>query len=73
MEIEHAALAGIASASNDVERDDFRSPVAGMPGVGAVGVAPFPQAIATAATRMTEYPRIAARLRSVLDPLEDRT
>jgi len=33
MEIEHAALPGIVSASNDVESDDFRSSaVAGIPG-----------------------------------------
>ena len=63
MDIEHAAPAGIARASNDVERDDFRSPaVAGIPGDGAVGVAPCPQAIATAATRMTKYRRTVRTL-----------
>jgi hypothetical protein len=61
MDIEHAALAGIAKASNDVERDDFRSPaVKGMPGavggLGAVGVPACPQAMPTAATRTTKYP-----------------
>src|SRR3954454_1164100 len=58
MDIEQAALPGIVRASNDAESDDFRSlAVAGMPGVGAVGVASCPQAIPTAATRMTKYPR----------------
>jgi hypothetical protein len=58
MDREHAALAGIVNASNDAESDDFTSPaVAGIPGDGAVGVACRPQAIATAATRIAEYPR----------------
>src|SRR3954470_17152600 len=63
MDIEHAALAGIGRTSKYVERDDFRSPaVVGLPGVGAVGVAPCPQPIPTAATRMTEYPRTSGLL-----------
>jgi hypothetical protein len=54
--IEHAALAGIASASNAVESDDFRSPAVGwIPGLGAVGVATCPHAFPTPATRITEY------------------
>ena len=58
MDIEHAALAGIARASNDVERDDVRSAaVWGIPELGAVGVAACPQAMATAATRMTKDAR----------------
>jgi hypothetical protein len=55
-----AAVAGIVNASNDADRDELRSPgVEVMPGVwvGAVGVAPRPHAIATAATKMAKYPR----------------
>ena len=40
MEIEHAALAGTARASNDAERDDFRSTAA----EGTAGAVEFVQA-----------------------------
>src|SRR5829696_7133558 len=49
MDIEHAALPGIARASNAAESDDFRSTgapdVGGTPGTpGVIGLAPPPQA-----------------------------
>src|SRR5918993_367595 len=54
MDIEQAALAGIAMASNFADSAAFRSTVvAGTPGLGAVAVAPCPQPIPTAATSMT--------------------
>src|SRR5436190_9818819 len=65
METEHAAVDGIDSASNAVESDDFRSAAVAGIGDGPVGIDPFPQAIVTAANRMTKYVR-------TLDQLEGR-
>ena len=65
--MEHPALPGIVKPSNNVEMDDAGLPaVAGITGDGAVGVAPFPHAIATDAARMTKN-------RRTLDQLEDHT
>jgi hypothetical protein len=63
MEIEHPALAGIVSASNDAESDDCRSTAAtGLPGDGAVGVEPRPHVMATEAATMTKYLRTLDQL-----------
>lgn len=74
MDIEHAAFAGISKASNDAERDDFRSVAAGVlwptPALGAVGVADWPQAIPRTAMGMTQYPRISL-LTDLREPLID--
>ena len=58
MDIEQAELEGIEKASNAAASDVFTSTGgAAATGDGVVGVASRPQAVATAATKMSKYPR----------------